>query len=82
MGENFREFRGSVPVHENIIREYCMRALRLLALVCSDSGGVADIMAICENFTCEIHKCQPFAKIFSCEINPLYGIVVFIIEVE
>ena len=31
-------------------------------------------MAICENFIREIRKCQPFAKIFSREINPLYGI--------
>ena len=30
-------------------------------------------MAIRENFICEIHKCHPFAKIFSREINPLYG---------
>ena len=37
-------------------------------------GGVANIMAIRENFIREIHKCQPFAKIFSREINPLYGI--------
>ena len=37
-------------------------------------GGVANIMAINENFIHEIHKCQPFAKIFSREINPLYGI--------
>ena len=39
-------------------------------------GGVANIMAIRENFIREIHKCQPFAKIFSREINPLYGMCV------
>ena len=44
-----REFRGSVPVRENIIREYCMHAPRPLALV-PDSGGVADIKTIRENF--------------------------------
>ena len=37
------------------------------------SWSWADIMAIRKNFICEIHKCQPFAKIFSREINPLYG---------
>ena len=72
-GENFHEFRRSVPVCENIICEYCMRAPRPLALACSDSGGVADIMAISENFIRKTHKCQPFVKIFSHEINPLYG---------
>ena len=50
-----------------------MRVPHPLALACSDSGGVADMMAIRENFICEIHKCQPFAKIFFCEINPLYS---------
>ena len=53
-GENFREFRGSVLVCENIIHEYCMRTLGPLALIL-DSGGVADIMAIRENFIREIH---------------------------
>ena len=36
-------------------------------------GGVANKMAIRENFIREIHKYQAFAKIFSREINPLYG---------
>ena len=57
MGENFREFRGSVPVRVNIIHKYCMRAVPTGA--CSDSVGVADIIGIRENFICKIHKCQP-----------------------
>ena len=81
MGENFCKFRGSVPVRENIIREYYMRVPRPLALACSDSGGVADIMAIHENFIHEIYKCQPLVKIFSREINPLYGSFSLAIEV-
>ena len=50
-----------------------MRVPRPLALACSDSGDVVDIMAIRENFIRKIHKCQPFVKIFSREINSLYG---------
>ena len=48
-----------------------MRTPRPLALV--PIQGVW-LMAICENFIHKIHKCQPFAKIFSRKINPLYGI--------
>ena len=44
-----------------------------LVLACSDSGGVADIMGICENFIREINKCQIIVKIFPRKINPLYG---------
>ena len=46
-----------------------MHVPRPLALV----RGVANVKAIRENFIREIRQCQPFAKIFSREINPLYG---------
>ena len=71
-GEKFRKFRGSVNLCENIIREYITRAPCPLVLACSDSGGVADIMGICENFIRKINKCQISVKIFSREINPQY----------
>ena len=54
--ENFRELRGSVPARENIIREYCMRVPRSLALV--PIQGVW-LMAIRKNFIRE------FARKFS-----------------
>ena len=54
-------------------RKYYSRILHARAAPTCAWGGVADIMAISKNFIRKIHKCQPFAKMFSCKINQLYG---------